>query len=157
MTDHFSEISSIESKIITIIRAIAMVLIILCHYCDYFEGVEFLSQLFNVGVPIFFIISGFLYGQKQINNIKKWYIKQFAKIVIPLYIYYFISPVHNIMNQVFILMDLSFRIAQPRKQASFIELGPGRSIDDVVVEHALQILYHLVQEQLVLQDQLFQA
>lgn len=91
MTDHFSEISSIESKIITIIRAIAMVLIILCHYCDYFEGVEFLSQLFNVGVPIFFIISGFLYGQKQINNVKKWYIKQFVKIVIPLYTYYLIS------------------------------------------------------------------
>ena len=91
MTDCNSGISNVESKIITIIRTFAMVLIILCHYCDYFEGVEFLSQLFNVGVPIFFIISGFLYGQKQINNIKKWYIKQFAKIVIPLYTYYLIS------------------------------------------------------------------
>lgn len=91
MTDCNSRISNVESKIITIIRSFAMVVIILCHYCDYFEGVEFLSQLFNVGVPIFFIISGFLYGQKQINNIKKWYIKQFAKIVIPLYTYYFIS------------------------------------------------------------------
>lgn len=64
MTDCNSRISNVESKIITIIRSFAMVVIILCHYCDYFEGVEFLSQLFNVGVPIFFIISGFLYGQK---------------------------------------------------------------------------------------------
>lgn len=91
MTDSNLGISIVESKIITIIRTFAMVLIILCHYCDYFERVEFLSQLFNVGVPIFFIISGFLYGQKQINNVKKWYIKQFAKIVIPLYTYYLVS------------------------------------------------------------------
>ena len=84
-------ISVSESRTITIVRTCAMFFIILCHYFAFFDGLEALSQLLNVGVPIFFIISGFLYGQKRITNIIQWYKKQFVKIIIPLYTYYLIS------------------------------------------------------------------
>lgn len=84
-------ISVSESRTITIVRTCAMFFIILCHYLAFFDGLEALSQLLNVGVPIFFIISGFLYGQKRITNIIQWYKKQFVKIIIPLYTYYLIS------------------------------------------------------------------
>ena len=93
MLDRQTGISDVESRIITIIRTCAMFFIILCHYLAFFDGLEALSQLFNVGVPVFFIISGFLYGQKRIANIGRWYRKQFLKIIIPLYTYYLISGI----------------------------------------------------------------
>ncbi len=76
-----------ESRIISIIRSFAMLCIIVCHLLGWFPKISFFSQLFNVGVPIFFIISGYLYGHKKIKNILPWYKKQFFKIVIPIYIY----------------------------------------------------------------------
>lgn len=91
MKNDKKEISVSESRTITVIRTCAMFCIILCHYFAFFEGFEPVSQLLNVGVPIFFIISGFLYGQKRITSALQWYKKQFIKIIIPLYTYYLIS------------------------------------------------------------------
>lgn len=77
-----------ESRTISVIRTVAMLSIVMCHYIQWFGRWSFLGQFFNVGVPLFFIISGFLYGQKNIENVWSWYKKQFIKIVIPLYMYY---------------------------------------------------------------------
>lgn len=81
------------NKTITVIRTIAMFLIILCHYVSWISPISFLGQVFNVGVPLFFIISGYLYGQKTIENVLLWYRKQLIKIVIPVYIYYLLIGV----------------------------------------------------------------
>lgn len=48
------------------------------------------SQFFNVGVHIFLIISGYLYGKRKINSNTtyiKWLIKRAKRILLPLYIF----------------------------------------------------------------------
>ena len=84
---NLSNFTKSESRAISTIRTVAMFLIILCHYAPTFLGSSALGALFSIGVPVFFIISGYLYGKKDIKNIKNWYIKQFIKISIPVYIY----------------------------------------------------------------------
>lgn len=81
------EISTEESRIITVTRTVAMLSIVMCHLVSWFPSISFIGQFFNVGVPVFFIISGYLYGQKDIKRIIPWYKKQFVKIILPIYIY----------------------------------------------------------------------
>lgn len=83
-------VSKDESQILTCIRVLAMFLIVLCHYWHWLDWHEWLSHFFGVGVPIFFILSGYLYGQKDIHDIKKWFLARFKTIVIPLYVFYII-------------------------------------------------------------------
>lgn len=47
-------------------RFIAMVMIVLCHFFQFYNNE--LAWWFNVGVQIFLIISGFLYGMKSIED-----------------------------------------------------------------------------------------
>lgn len=88
---------------ISIIRMIAFCLIVTCHIMQYL-GME-LAWWFNIGVPIFLCISGYLYGQKSIKNEMEFYIKQAKKILIP----YFIVVLPVIFIQViFYPKDISF-------------------------------------------------
>lgn len=66
-------------------RLLAMIMILLCHYCQFFD-LE-LAWWFNVGVQVFFIISGFLYGQKNIEDPVAFLQRRFWKIMIPFWIY----------------------------------------------------------------------
>lgn len=65
-----------------------MMMIISCHFCQYYG--DGWSQWLNVGVQIFFILSGFLYGHKHIDEPVSWILKQFTKILIPYYALLFI-------------------------------------------------------------------
>ena len=85
-----SHFTKSESQTIATIRTIAMFFIVFCHYAPTFLGSSALGVLFSIGVPVFLIISGYLYGRKNIPNIKNWYLKQFVKISIPVYIYFII-------------------------------------------------------------------
>lgn len=78
---------------IQIIRIIAMISIILCHLVQEVNNKYFLmfAQFLNVGVFIFLIISGYLYGKKEIKNPAEWIKKRFIKLMIPIYI--FLIPV----------------------------------------------------------------
>lgn len=51
---------------ISMVRFIAMILIVVCHMFQYYD--HELCHWFNVGVQVFFVISGFLYGTKEIDN-----------------------------------------------------------------------------------------
>ena len=79
----------LESYCISFIRVFAMVLIFLCHLVQESNNgvIVQTAQIFNVGVFIFLFISGYLYGQKNIENIKKWYMRRGIRILIPLYIF----------------------------------------------------------------------
>lgn len=79
----------LESCIISYVRIFSMILIFLCHLVQESNSniLNQTAQIFNVGVFIFLFISGFLFGQKKIDNIKKWYIKRGIRILIPLYIF----------------------------------------------------------------------
>ncbi len=79
---------------ISYIRFISMILIILCHFFQYYN--HFLAWWLNIGVQIFFIISGFLYGSKTLSS--HFLKRRFTKILIPYYC--FLIPVillHSIL------------------------------------------------------------
>ena len=64
---------------ISIIRLISLILIISCHIL---QGLKLDSAYWvNVGVQMFFFLSGYLYGQKDITNIKEFYKKRFKRII----------------------------------------------------------------------------
>jgi len=70
---------------IGLIRCIAMCMIILCHFLQYYQNE--LAFWFNVGVQIFFAVSGFLYGRKQIDDDIGFIAKNFKKILLNYYIF----------------------------------------------------------------------
>lgn len=75
---------------IDIIRICGAALIFLCHACNESGSVVggMLGQIFNVGVPIFFILSGYLHGQKETpKNKLKWYGRKLHRLLLPLYIF----------------------------------------------------------------------
>ena len=75
---------------IAITRIVGCVMIFLCHYVQITGNstIAQSSQFFNVGVFVFFLISGYLYGQKNIGrgNVLQWYRKRLIKIFVPLYV-----------------------------------------------------------------------
>ena len=94
-----------RSLSISLIRLIALLLIIACHMMQW--GEYELAWWFNVGVQIFLCISGFLYGQKETGEITNYYFRRFKKILIPYYIvfisygmvqFFFARDVFNMSN-----------------------------------------------------------
>ncbi|RHV39241.1 acyltransferase [Ruminococcus sp. OM05-10BH] len=73
-----------RNEAISLIRFLSMLMIISCHIMQYYD-LE-LAWWFNVGVQIFLCISGFLYGQKNIEDATDFYNKRFKKILIPYYL-----------------------------------------------------------------------
>lgn len=76
---------------ISVTRIVATIMIVCCHFFPAVGIMEWLRSVFDVGVPIFLLISGMLYGKKiKIINVKKFYLKNWIKICIPMYIWLFI-------------------------------------------------------------------
>lgn len=71
-----------ESKSLVWLRAIAMLSIVTCHVFQAYN-IPIWGCIFNVGVQIFFVLSGYLYGYKTIDNWKSWHLKRINKIYIP--------------------------------------------------------------------------
>ncbi len=74
---------------ISVIRAISTMFIITCHILQYF-GLE-LAYWFNVGVEIFLVVSGFLYGKRVIADGFVFISKNLKKILIPFLTWTFIA------------------------------------------------------------------
>ena len=79
---------------VSFIRVASMFFIIFCHLYSHY-GVTALAQFFNVGVPIFFMISGFLYGNKKIGEPVNWLYKRYIRLVIPSFLWLFLYSVVN--------------------------------------------------------------
>ena len=63
-----------------------MTLIVLCHIAQFFDLQ--IAYLLNVGVQIFFFMSGFLYGRMEIKSSSfGFYKKRFVKVFLPYYIF----------------------------------------------------------------------
>lgn len=75
-----------RNSAISFLRVAGMMMIIGCHLASWI-GVSALAQLLNVGVPIFLLISGFLYGNKVIDKPKQWMSQRFLRIATPTYIF----------------------------------------------------------------------
>lgn len=78
-------ISHRESGAISIVRVFATFAIVLCHIFQAYGNS--LAFRFNVGVQIFFVLSGYLYGHKDINKWGLWYWNRFKKLYVPCFIY----------------------------------------------------------------------
>lgn len=74
-----------ESISLSYVRISALLMIVLCHYCQAYGNKW--AYVFNVGVQIFFALSGFLYGQKEIDNWWQWSKKRFVKLYIPMFVF----------------------------------------------------------------------
>lgn len=74
---------------IQLIRILAMFLIFFDHMLNFvsFPMRTAIVQMANSGVFIFLFISGFLFGNRHINNWKQWFLKRFTRICIPLWIF----------------------------------------------------------------------
>lgn len=71
---------------INYLRSFAVICILLCHLVQVSSDprINSTSQIFNIGVSIFFLISGFCFGlQGNIRNVKEWYLKRLIRIYIP--------------------------------------------------------------------------
>lgn len=86
-----------NSNAIVIIRVLAMVSILVCHILGTYGND--LCYMFNAGVQVFLVLSGYLYGQKEISDWKLWAIGRvkrlfvpimiFLLLLLPLYMYFF--------------------------------------------------------------------
>ena len=82
---------------ISVIRLIAMLMIISCHIL---QGLQNNWAFWvNIGVQIFLFISGYLYSKKDIDNIGDFYKRQIKKIMIPFIIVFVVS----LLLEIFIL------------------------------------------------------
>lgn len=69
---------------ISIIRVAAMISIIVGHWLS-MQGINHF-QFGAIGVEIFFFISGYLYSEKKIDNIKGWIYNRWKRIILPYWI-----------------------------------------------------------------------
>lgn len=74
---------------IQLIRAVAMFMIIFDHLLlrIEFPMKSIVLQICNSGVFIFLLISGFLYGNKKIENWKRWFVNRIVKICVPMWLF----------------------------------------------------------------------
>ncbi len=80
------ETNSYQSAGITFCRVVFTIAIVLCHIAEPTNFIK-VGNVLNIGVQVFFVISGFLYGRKVINGIKDFYIKRIKKIYLPYLIF----------------------------------------------------------------------
>lgn len=74
----------------TWLRAFSTLLILACHYCAEcsFSAVALLGQVFNIGVHLFFLLSGFLTGYNGIPQpYTAWYQKRAKRIYLPFWLF----------------------------------------------------------------------
>ena len=66
---------------LSMIRFISLIMIITCHIL---QGLGLEAAFWvNLGVQVFFFLSGFLYGNKNIDSIEKYYLARLYKILFP--------------------------------------------------------------------------
>ena len=93
-----------EISFVVWIRTIAVLLILLCHLTQTHQNEYIImsSQIFNVGVNIFIIISGFLFGRLGVKPpYRKWLLKRLKRIFIPYWSFLVILLTIQIARDVF--------------------------------------------------------
>lgn len=86
----FKEVKTIRRTDLVYYRVAATVSIFLCHIFakSSIPLLQMSTQFFNVGVSMFFVLSGYLYGMNRIKStVRKWYYKRCIRICVPEYIF----------------------------------------------------------------------
>lgn len=93
----------IISNKLNLIRIISMIMIVICHYLQFYDN--YMAYWFNVGVQIFFLLSGVLYGCKDIKDYKKFWKNKFFKLYLP---YIVVVLIFFIFNLIFKAGEMGF-------------------------------------------------
>lgn len=74
-----------RDPVITVSRVCGMFMIVLCHVVQNYDFpyANAISSFFSSGVPLFLLISGYLYGQRIITNWGPFFRKRFRMVCIP--------------------------------------------------------------------------
>lgn len=78
------------SYAVSVIRVFATLLIFLCHAVQLFDSalLKMSGQVFNVGVPLFMMISGFLFAVKgKPDSYRSWFGNRLLRILTPYYLF----------------------------------------------------------------------
>ena len=102
------EITPQQKNAITIVRVLSMLMIITCHILQGYNRPS--AFLFNVGVQIFFLLSGFLYGKIEIKSITLFVKKRFVKLYVP---FILIVLCCAMVYMIFNVADVSIRTIVP--------------------------------------------
>lgn len=81
-----ASISINESVSIRYLRAIATILIVACHFLQS-QGNRW-AYVLNVGVQLFFVMSGYLYGLKRISDWGGYFYSRWRKLYIPYFVFF---------------------------------------------------------------------
>ena len=75
---------------VSIARVFSMLMILGCHIIKYYTfipGHDFLGQVLNVGVEVFLVISGYLYGAKRIDKAGRWLFARARRVWLPVLLF----------------------------------------------------------------------
>ncbi len=86
-----------RDKSIVFIRVLAMWMILICHIANRLS-VGAIAQLFQVGVQIFLLISGYLCAMRPPKSLTKWLAGRARRIFIPIWIFVLVCTVGFIFN-----------------------------------------------------------
>lgn len=109
-----------ESVFVSVSRVLAMLMIVACHVLQAY-GNDW-AYVFNVGVQMFFLLSGFLYGRRDDINCKNFLVSRLKKVYFPYLIYFaitalcltFFSKVQISWNQIVVyILNLQGFVGKP--------------------------------------------
>lgn len=108
-----------KNHVLSFCRILATLSILICHVIKYYTfipGHLQLGQFFNIGVPMFIIISGYLYGAKYnqnkqpISNIKMYFISRYNRVALPSQLWaiivFIISFGGYVINTLMVILNL---------------------------------------------------
>ncbi len=70
---------------LSLIRCVAMIMIVACHWLQ--ARNNWLAWHLNVGVDIFFALSGYCFGGRDIKDIGSFFKRRFTRILIPYFVF----------------------------------------------------------------------
>lgn len=70
---------------VSYLRVFVMLSIVTCHFMQAFDNKW--AWVFNIGVQVFLLLSGYLYGHKTVSNWKQWLYKRAERIYVPFIIF----------------------------------------------------------------------
>lgn len=88
----------------TYYRVLGMVCILLCHFVQESSNpnLNMSAQLFNIGVEMFFILSGYLFGMKQMltggQSAAEWYKRRIKRIFVPYELFVIVLLIVHILT-----------------------------------------------------------
>lgn len=74
-----------ESRAIKYIRVGSMLAIVICHILESYANRW--AFVFNIGVQIFLVLSGYLYGKKVVTDWKKWAVGRVRRVYVPMFLF----------------------------------------------------------------------